>query len=121
MKSFPKDQFFEIWDDYLRSFLHDTGARIFASILEIQTDLIWSKTKSRSCSNKLMKAELEKVRPKALQHLREKLNNYSLDFEIAINEEETGKIAYTNQEKYEYLREKNEAIAYLRKVFKLDL
>lgn len=74
-----------------------------------------------TCSNKIMKAELEKARPKALQYLREKLNNYSLDFEITIAEEETSKLVYTNQEKYEYLREKNEAIAYLRKVFKLDL
>lgn len=119
-ESFPKDQFFKIWDEYIH-FLHDNGERIFASILNSnRPDLVENRIHI-TCSNKLMKAELEKVRPKALQYLREKLNNYSLDFEIAINEEETSKIAYTNQEKYEYLREKNEAIAYLRKVFKLDL
>jgi hypothetical protein len=40
---------------------------------------------------------------------------------VHINEEETNKIAYTNQEKYEHLKEKNKALSYLRKEFKLDL
>ncbi len=119
-ETFAEEHFFMVWDEYIH-LLHDQGERIFASVLNSKRPELSQNRIHFTCSNKIMKAELEKVRPKALQYLREKLNNYSLDFDIAINEEETSKLVYTNQEKYEYLREKNEAIAYLRKVFKLDL
>ena len=119
-ESFAEEHFFKVWDDYIH-LLHEQGERIFASVLNSKRPELLQNKILFTCSNKIMKAELEKVRPKALQFLREKLNNYSLDFEITIAEEETSKLVYTNQEKYEYLREKNEAIAYLRKVFKLDL
>ena len=49
------------------------------------------------------------------------LNNYSLDFEIHVNETSTKRFAYTPQEKYELLKEKNEAISLLRKTFNLEL
>lgn len=119
-ESFALEHFFKVWDEYIH-FLHEQGERIFASVLNSKRPELLQNKILFTCSNKIMKAELEKVRPKALQYLREKLNNYSLDFEITIAEEETSKLVYTNQEKYEYLREKNEAIAYLRKIFKLDL
>ncbi len=68
-----------------------------------------------------METELNKFKPKVLKVIREKLNNYSIDFEVTINEEETNKIAYTTQEKYDKLREKNPSLSVLRKTFKLDL
>ena len=46
---------------------------------------------------------------------------YSTDFEITVNEEAAKKFAYTPQEKYELLKEKNEAIALLKKTFHLEL
>ena len=119
-ESFAEEHFFKVWDEYIH-LLHEQGERIFASVLNSKRPELQQNQIRFTCTNKIMKAELEKVRPKALQYLREKLNNYSLEFDIAITEEETSKLVYTNQEKYEYLREKNEAIAYLRKVFKLDL
>ena len=119
-ESFAEEHFFKVWDEYIH-LLHEQGERIFASVLNSKRPELQQNQIRFTCTNKIMKAELEKVRPKALQYLREKLNNYSLEFDIAITEEETSKLVYTNQEKYEYLREKNEAIAYLRKIFKLDL
>ena len=69
----------------------------------------------------MMKVELLKVKPKVLRHLRQALNNYSLDFEIHIKEDTSKRFAYTPQEKYELLKEKNEAISLLRKTFNLEL
>jgi DNA polymerase-3 subunit gamma/tau len=68
-----------------------------------------------------MKVELLKVRPKVLRHIREKLNNYEVDFEITVNEDNTKRFAYTPQEKYELLKDKNKALALLRKKFNLEL
>lgn len=71
--------------------------------------------------NSMMKAELLKIRPRLLKHFREVLNNYSIDFEIKVNEEREKKFAYTAQEKYNKLLEKNKALAKLKNTFKLDL
>ena len=69
----------------------------------------------------MMKGEFNKARHKLLKHLRESLNNYSIDFNIIVNEEDTKKYAYTPQEKYSKLLEKNKALAKLKNTFKLDL
>ena len=68
-----------------------------------------------------MKTELNKVKSKALKYLRQKLNNYDIDFKIIVNEEIEKNFAYTPQEKYEFLKEKNKAISTLRKTFNLEL
>jgi len=59
------------------------------------------------------------LKPKILKVIREKLNNYSIDLFIDVNEVAEKKYAYTPQEKYEKLKEKNPFIAEFRK--KLDL
>lgn len=117
---FTQEAFLVVWKEYIE-FLHHTGEKIFASILNADQPQIKHQMIHVTYSNNLMKVELEKVKPKALQFIREKLNNYQIDFVVHVNEEETNKIAYTNQEKFELLKQKNESISYLRKVFKLDL
>lgn len=117
---FTNETFLKVWHEYI-NYLHKNGDKIFASILNADTPIIKNNLIHVTYSNKLMEAELHKVKPKALKYLRGKLNNYGLDFKVAINENETNKIAYTAQEKYELLRSKNSAISTLRKTFKLDL
>jgi DNA polymerase-3 subunit gamma/tau len=56
-----------------------------------------------------------------LKYFRQKLNNYSIDFQITVNEEEEKRYAYTPQEKYNKLLEKNKELAKLKSTFKLDL
>jgi DNA polymerase-3 subunit gamma/tau len=117
---FTEETFLNIWNEYV-SFLHDNGEKIFASILKADTPKIKKNLIYLVYPNEMMKAELIKVKPKALKHLREKLNNYSIDFEITVNEENTKRFAYTPEEKYELLKEKNKAIVTLRKTFNLEL
>ena len=71
--------------------------------------------------NQLMKKELLRVRPKVLRHIRKALNNHAVDFEIEVKEENQKRFAYTPQEKYELLKEKNSDISLLRKTFNLEL
>ncbi len=121
----PKDpftqvRFFEVWDAYVEE-LHKKGEKILASILNADTPKLKGQMIHVSYPNELMKVELLKVRPRVLRFLREKLNNYDIDFKITVNEDHTKRFAYTPQEKYELLKEKNEAIALLRKKFNLEL
>ena len=71
--------------------------------------------------NTLMQGQIEKERPNLLKHLRTTLNNYGITVSILVNETVTKKFAYTPQEKYDKLLEKNPAMALLKEVFKLGL
>ena len=124
-KNLPKDPFteatfLEVWNTYVND-LHQKGEKILASILKADSPKLKGHMIHVAYPNEMMKVELLKVRPKVLRYIREKLNNYEIDFEIEVNEVNTKRFAYTPQEKYELLREKNEALTLLRKKFNLDL
>jgi len=117
---FTESRFLEVWNEYVAE-LHDKGEKILASILKADTPKLKGHIIHLAYPNELMKVELLKVRPKVLRSMRAKLNNFDIDFEISVNEDTTKRFAYTPQEKYELLKEKNEAITLLRKKFNLEL
>ena len=118
--SFSEETFTKVWNEYIAE-LHKKGEKIFASILKADTPKIEGNTIFVTYPNAMMKTELLKVKPKVLGFLRKELNNYSIDFHITVNEENTKNFAYTAQEKYELLKEKNKAISLLKKTFNLEL
>ena len=71
--------------------------------------------------NKLMQDQFQKGRPKLLNFLREKLNNYGISISTKVNETVEKKFAYTPQEKFLKMKEKNPLIEKLRQTFELDL
>ena len=124
-ENLPKDSFTEahltgLWEEYIKN-LNNKGEKIIASIMNADKPKLNGFMIELIFPNSMMKAELLKIRPKLLKHFRKKLNNYSIDFDIKVNEKSEKKFAYTPQEKYNKLLEKNEALAKLKKTFKLDL
>jgi DNA polymerase-3 subunit gamma/tau len=117
---FTEETFMEVWNTYVND-LHTKGEKILASILKADTPKLAGTQIHVTYPNELMKVELLKVRPKVLRYIRKKLNNFEVDFQISVNEDTTKRFAYTPQEKYELLKEKNEAISLLRKKFNLEL
>ena len=119
-EEFSKEEFKQVWNSYVES-LHGNGEKIFASLLKADTPELENNMIVMTYPNQLMKSELNKVKSKALKYLRQKLNNYDIDFKIIVNEEKEKNFAYTPQEKYEFLKEKNKALSILRKTFNLEL
>ncbi|WP_370398182.1 DNA polymerase III subunit gamma/tau [Tenacibaculum dicentrarchi] len=74
-----------------------------------------------SIPNELMQTQLERIKAKLTRFLREKLNNYAIHLKIIVNEVEQKKFAYTPQEKYTKLKEKNPVIEKLKSIFGLDI
>ena len=68
-----------------------------------------------------MQEQLKKSKPKLLKFLREKLNNYGIKINIILNETIEKKFAYTPQEKFNKLKEKNPLLDKLRITFELDM
>jgi len=56
-----------------------------------------------------------------MNFLREKLNNYGIAIVVILNEAVEKKFAYTPDEKYKKLKEKNPLLEKLRQAFELDL
>ncbi len=109
------------WMEYVAK-LENSGRKILASALSTDVPkvlgehVVWIEL-----PNHTMKKEIEREQSELLSYLREQLRNYDLSLKINVNEEAAKQFAYTPQEKYEKLREKNPAIDLLKKQFDLEL
>ena len=118
--SFTETQFLKLWEQFIEK-LHKNGEKIVASIMASDQPKVNHHSIELTFPNSIMQAEFNKIKPRLLRFIRTSLNNYSIDFQITVNEENTKKFAYTPQEKYNKLLEKNKALAKLKNTFKLDL
>ena len=122
----PKDAFTEkklqdLWKSYVE-LLNKKGERSIASIIGTDIPNLGADFQiSFTVPNKLMQDQFKKGRPKLMNFLREKLNNYGIAIVVLLNEAVEKKFAYTPDEKYKKLKEKNPFLEKLRQAFELDL
>ncbi|AUC84593.1 DNA polymerase III subunit gamma/tau [Polaribacter sp. ALD11] len=118
---FTEQRLQELWKEYV-SILLTKGERSMASIVGTDIPTLNENFKiSFTVPNKLMEDQFRKGRPKLLNFLREKLNNYGIAIAVNLNEAIEKKFAYTPQEKYNKLKEKNPLLEKLRQTFELDM
>ncbi len=117
---FSESKLLKIWEEY-SNLLLENGKKSVVSIMNSNVPKLENGNVHFQLPNTSMKDQLDRTRPALLKYLREKLNNYKLDIVTEVNEEETKKYAYTPEEKYQKLLEKNSAIGLLKKTFNLDL
>ncbi len=121
----PKDPFSEIkmqklWQDYI-ALLNKKGEKSMASIIASDVPKLGKGFSILfTVPNKLMEDQFKRGKPKLIKFLREELNNYAIAIEVRLNETVEKKFAYTPQEKFNKLKEKNPLIEKLRKTFELD-
>lgn len=122
----PKDDFTEAdlqrhWSDFTEQ-IDKKGQKILASNLNTDVPKLGKDfTIHIELPNGTMKKEIERESFELMGYLRTKLNNHFIQLIIKVNESSAKKFAFTPEEKYEKLREKNPAIDLLRKEFDLDL
>ena len=109
-----------LWKEYA-TLLVGEGKRSLASILQANEPTVKENEIHFALPNHQMKNQLERSKSALVKFLRERLNNYKTSVEIDVKEEETKKYAYTPQEQYQKLKEKNSAIELFKKTFDLDL
>ncbi|WP_378175026.1 DNA polymerase III subunit gamma/tau [Aquimarina sp. SS2-1] len=124
-KNLPSDDFTEeqmqaAWIEYGK--MQDKkGERIIGSMFAMNIPVLTNGKIHLELPNQSMKVDLESALPGLFQFLYKKLNNYSVALDIKVNEEASKKYAFTPQDKYEKLREKNPLIDKLRSEFDLDI
>ncbi|MCB4808634.1 DNA polymerase III subunit gamma/tau [Tamlana sp. 62-3] len=122
----PKEPFTEkelvaVWNEFVL-IIKKKGKHNLASILAIDIPKLKSNTEIHVVyPNETNKIEVERSQHDLMQYIRKKLRNYDISLHITINEVLEKKYAYTGQEKFEKLKEKNPNIALLRKTFDLDV
>ncbi|TCI85094.1 DNA polymerase III subunit gamma/tau [Tenacibaculum sp. M341] len=118
---FNQEQLQETWKKYYFK-LQELGEKNMGSILIAgQPVLKENYAVVVTLPNNLMKNQLERGKPKILRFIRERLNNYGIQITIEVNEVVEKKFAYTPQEKYEKLKEKNPLLEKLKNTFGLDI
>lgn len=119
--NFTHEQLKDAWKKYYFN-LQDIGERSMASIIASDEPKLYENYQiGISVPNELMFNQLNKGKPKLLRFLREKLNNYGIQIIINLNETVEKKFAYTPQEKFAKLKEKNPLLEKFKTAFGLDL
>ncbi|MEE9349982.1 MAG: DNA polymerase III subunit gamma/tau, partial [Flavobacteriaceae bacterium] len=110
----------ELWDIYTQQVLKK-GEQLLASLLRSCQPIANGNMLELELPNSSLKVNLEKAKPIILRFIKPELNNYYVDFDITVNEEAVKKFAYTPQEKFDYLKDKNKLIAVFKNKFDLEL
>lgn len=119
-ETFTEKAFLESWKTFTAA-MQKEGKHNLASILAIDTPKLKGTTAHLVFPNDTNKVELERQQYELMGFLRKSLNNYDIKLSITVNELKSKKYAFTPREKYEMLKEKNQAIEALRKTFDLDI
>jgi len=120
-KPFTESELQTAWKDF-QKFLIKKGEKSIASILATDIPTLQENFHIQFIlPNKLMEDQLKQVKPKLIKFIRESLNNYGISLNIVVNETIQKKFAYTPQEKYNKLLEKNAFLKDLKDTFQLDL
>jgi len=118
---FTEEDLLKYWAVFVTK-LETNGKYNLASILQIDTPkLIDEHTIGLEFPNTTNKIEVEHQQFELLQYLRKAVNNFSITLDIKVNETMEKKYAYTPEDKYEKLVEKNKHVELLRKTFDLDI
>ena len=119
--TFTEEKLQELWKAYV-ALLNSKGERSMASIVGTDIPSLGTDYKiTFTVPNKLMEDQFIKGRPGLMKFLRAQLNNYGISIVVELNEAIEKKFAYTPQEKYNKLKEKNPLLEKLRQAFELDL
>jgi len=117
---FDEETLRKAWNSYYIK-LQDLGQKNIASIIASDKPTVRENfVIAVTLPNTLMKSQLEKGKPALIGYLRKKLNNYGISIVIEVNEKVEKKFAYTPQEKYNKMKEKNPLLEKLKNTFGLD-
>ncbi|WP_298487104.1 DNA polymerase III subunit gamma/tau [uncultured Maribacter sp.] len=122
----PKDVVSEeklqkLWAEFV-NVIDAKGQKILASNLNADIPKLKNETTIHiELPNDTMRKEVEREQYELMEFLKKQLNNYFLELKIKVNETTETKFAFTPEEKYEKLRQKNPVIDLLRKEFDMDL
>ena len=120
VQEFTEKELLTAWESYTKK-VEKEGKYNLLSHLTMETPKLEGNTIHLEFPNSTIKVEVERAKYDLLLFLKNTLNNHEIDLAIEVNETALKRYAYTTQEKFEKLKEKNPLIENLRKEFDLDI
>ncbi len=122
----PKDEISSnrlenLWREYLEQLKKDLKHITYNSLAKAPIKLKEDFSIVIELHSKAQVSNFEAEKRFLLKHLREKLNNYSIQFVVEMTKTAAKLEPYTPQEKYEYMAKKNPYLNEMRKKLNLDL
>lgn len=97
------------------------GQKMLSAILTSSEPNLKDTTIKITYPNAMMMEEVKKNQIPILNYLREKLQNYDINFDLDFNEDIEKSFVYTAQEKFEKMLEINPILGEFRRTFELDI
>ena len=119
-EDFTETDMLMYWNKYAQR-LGDKGYRIMESLLLISDPKLQGTTIFHELPNEGSKIDFESGKNGLLGYLRGHLHNHNINIEVIVNETTESKHAFTPQDKYNRLCERNPNLELLKKTFDLDL
>lgn len=122
----PKDEISanrleNLWREYLEQLKKDQKHITFNSLTKAPIKLKEDFSILIELHSKAQVSNFEAEKRNLLKYLREKLNNFSIQFVVEMTKTAAKLEPYTPQEKYEYMAKKNPYLNEMRKKLNLDL
>ena len=108
------------WNRYAQR-LGDKGHKIMESLLLINDPILNGSAITLELPNEGSKIDFETEKQGLLGYLRGHLHNHTVTIDVLVNVNVETKQAFTTQEKFNRLCEKNPNLELLRKTFDLDI
>ena len=112
---------FVIWNEYIEFVKSQGQQRIYSTLANKTFKLKENFTIELHLENEIQESYYTEGKAEILKYLRQKLNNYSLQFEITIIKNAKKLEPYSPQEKFQYMAEKNPNLLILKQKLDLDI
>lgn len=118
---FDEAQFSNIWNEYIDLVKSQGQQRIYSTLANKSTKLKDNFIIELELENEIQESYYTEGRSDILKYVRQKLNNFSVQFEIKIIKSSKKLEPYSPQEKFQYMAEKNPNLLILKQKLDLDI
>lgn len=117
---FTLEMFLQQWDNYIEK-LKKSGKMLMSSLMFMCRPKLERCKIQLEFPNEGSQLSFNEGKTELLKFLRKKLQNYSIDFEITVNQTIEVKRLYTPEDKYIHFKEINPSMELLKQTFDLQV
>lgn len=118
--SYTDDQFSKCWSDYAARVKSEGKKNALTIFISYPPKKLGGSNYEVVLENKVQENIFRDERPNLLNHLRMTLRNFDIEVNARVDEVAVVKRPYTASEKFQYMAQKNPALAELKNKFNLD-
>ena len=117
---FSEEELVKLWDEFVENLLKENKIPAYNALHTGKVQLNKNFQIQFEFTSASLSAEFDLEKDNLMRFLREKLNNYAIEFLVVIKDDQTKTFVKTNQEKFKDMAEKNPILLKMKEQFGLD-